>query len=607
MPEARLATQRVDGARAGHRQQPGHRLAQSGIEPRRLAPHLEVGVFHHLLGQRRAAHDAQHQTVGARQRGVVQRGQRSLVARHDAVDPECEAGVVDRGCRVGASGGIRPAARAGAVHRVGTVTCLSVRQAVERIVCRRGNVQAEGGTFLEIGKRDLWSAERVAALGRGIRYHVVDCSERARETPQIVGATFRRVVADIASGALPPLPITTFALADAAAAFRHMAQARHIGRVVLRHPADAPALAAPVRADAVYLVTGGTRGIGLVTARWLVEQGARRLVLASRSAPDAAAQAEIDALRAAGAEVDVVAADLGRDDGVEALMQALHRSGRPLGGVLHGAAALDDGVLLRQDAGRLAAAMAAKADGAWRLDRALRRHGFSPDFFVLHSSMSATLGSPGQGNYVAANAFLDVLARHRRMRGLPATAVAWGAWQAVGMAARGGAAARAGDQGFEALEPAQGVQALERLLETGTAHAAVAPVDWSRVAQLGGGGLPLLRELLGSAEAGRDTADAATPDLAALPADERSGRLGALLRRELSVVLPAGGSALADDTPFTSLGLDSLANVELRNRLQRAIGRPVAATAPFDHPTVGGLVAHLGSLFAADAREELTL
>ena len=474
---------------------------------------------------------------------------------------------------------------------------------------RSFEVTAEGGTFLEIGKRDLWSAERVAALGRGIRYHVVDCSERARETPQIVGATFRRVVADIASGALPPLPITTFALADAAAAFRHMAQARHIGRVVLRHPADAPALAAPVRADAAYLVTGGTRGIGLVTARWLVEQGARRLVLASRSAPDAAAQAEIDALRAAGAEVDVVAADLGRDDGVEALMQALHRSGRPLGGVLHGAAALDDGVLLRQDAGRLAAAMAAKADGAWRLDRALRRHGFSPDFFVLHSSMSATLGSPGQGNYVAANAFLDVLARHRRMRGLPATAVAWGAWQAVGMAARGGAAARAGDQGFEALEPAQGVQALERLLETGTAHAAVAPVDWSRVAQLGGGGLPLLRELLGSAEAGRDTADAATPDLAALPADERSGRLGALLRRELSVVLglPAGGSALADDTPFTSLGLDSLANVELRNRLQRAIGRPVAATAPFDHPTVGGLVAHLGSLFAADAREELTL
>jgi NADPH:quinone reductase-like Zn-dependent oxidoreductase len=130
-------------------------------------------------------------------------------------------------------------------------------------------VLADGGVFLEIGKRGLWTHERVEALGRGIRYHIVDCNDNARETPTIVGATFARVLADIESGALPVLPCTTFPFERAIDAFRYMAQAKHIGRVVFRHDVALGREQTPVNPESTYLVTGGTKGLGLLAAQWL--------------------------------------------------------------------------------------------------------------------------------------------------------------------------------------------------------------------------------------------------------------------------------------------------------------------------------------------------
>ena len=483
---------------------------------------------------------------------------------------------------------------------------------------RSFEVLARNGTFLEIGKRDLWTHAQVEQLGRGIRYHIVDCTDNARDTPAIVGDTFRRVLSDIASGDLPLLPCTNFELERAPEAFRFMAQARHTGRVVFRHPVDAPRLDSPVRGNAMYLVTGGTRGLGLVAARWLADEGAKHLLLASRSEPDADARAAIAALMQANVSVRSVVADVGTAAGIETLMEALAASPMALGGVLHGAAVLDDGVLMRQSPERFAAVMAPKADGAWLLHRALQRRGLKPDFFVMHASMSAVFGSPGQANYVAANAFLDVLARQRHAQDLPATGIAWGAWKDVGMAARGGAAARVTGQGFEALAPAQGMHAMGMLLRDGVVNAAVAPIDWPRVARQLGDATPpaLLQDLLARAQGPAGVAVAApnrTVDYAALSAGERLERLGALVRRELALVLalPDGAAGIVDDEPFSSFGLDSLTSVELRNRLQRALGRPVSATAAFEWPSVERLAGHLctqyGSATDEAAREEVTL
>ncbi|MBK7660400.1 MAG: SDR family NAD(P)-dependent oxidoreductase [Betaproteobacteria bacterium] len=481
---------------------------------------------------------------------------------------------------------------------------------------------ADGGVFLEIGKRGLWSHERVEALGRGIRYHIVDCNDNARDTPEIVGRIFTRVLEEIESGVLPRLPVTTFPFESAPDAFRYMAQARHIGRVVFRHRAPPRRSEAPVRADATYLVTGGLRGLGLLAAQWLAGEGARHLLLAGRSGPDAAAQAALDSLEASGVKVAVVAADVASAAGIDALMARLAEDMPALGGVIHCAAVLDDGVLAKQDAARFAKVMGAKADGAWRLHVAMEGRGHRPDFFVLYSSLSAIFGAAGQGNYVAANAFLDALACRRRDADLPALAVDWGAWSEVGMAARGSTASRADAQGLAPLSPVQGMQALGVLLRDGATRAAVVPIDWARLAvQLGDRAPALLAPLLaqerGRGDRGGQPESQARMDFAALAPVERRQQLVVLMQREVGKVLGLAGSpaAIPTDQSFTSLGMDSLTSVELRNRLQGHLGRSIAATAVFEWPTVDLMAGHLDALFGGGAgdsdghgeRETLTL
>jgi acyl transferase domain-containing protein/acyl carrier protein len=481
---------------------------------------------------------------------------------------------------------------------------------------------ADGGCFLEIGKRGLWTHERVAALNRGLRYFIVDCNDNARETPQLVGQIFTRVLQEIDSGVLPWLPCTTFPFERAPDAFRFMAQARHIGRVVFHHSVAPRRRDQAVREDASYLVTGGLKGLGLVAARWLAGEGARHLVLAGRGEPDATAREALAALAEQGVAVRTVAADVSTAEGVARLVASL-KDLPALGGVIHCAAVLDDGVLIKQSPERFAKVMAPKADGAWRLGVALKRAGQRPDFFVLYSSLSAVFGSAGQGNYVAANAFLDALARSRRDADLAGLSVNWGAWGEVGMAVRGDTAARAGAQGLAALSPTEGMQALDVLLREGASRASVAPIDWALLAkQMAGATPPLLSPLLAAAaqaQGGGAKASAARVDYASLPPAERAPQLLALVRRELATVLGLAGSpqSIPLDQSFPTLGLDSLTAVELRNRLQQALGRTVSATAAFEHPTVQAMAAHLDGLYgpapgaapsAQDTdREEMTL
>jgi acyl transferase domain-containing protein/acyl carrier protein len=482
---------------------------------------------------------------------------------------------------------------------------------------------ADGGIFLEIGKRGLWTHERVAELNRGIRYHIVDCNDNARDTPQIVGQIFTRVLQEIESGVLPWLPCTTFPFENAPDAFRYMAQAKHIGRVVFRHRVEPRRLDQAVHADATYLVTGGLKGLGLLAAQWLAGEGARHLLLVGRSEPDTTAHAALAAMEAEGVQVKTLAADVSGAEGIGRLMATLAGL-PPLGGVIHGAAVLDDGVLIKQSPARFAHVMGPKADGAWRLSVALDRAGHRPGFFVLYSSLSAVFGSAGQGNYVAANAFLDALAQRRRDADVSGLSVNWGAWSEIGMAARSGTVSRAGAQGLASLSPAEGMQALGVLLRDGAARTSVAPIDWTLLGQqLGGAQAPrLLSDLLAEAQnRGQRGAQASSArvDYAQLEPQERKAQLVSLVRRELATVLGLSGSSqsIPLDQTFATLGLDSLTSVELRNRLQQSLGRSVSATAAFEWPTVSEMAAHLDSLYGGEAsagpashdasREELTL
>ncbi|MBB5953877.1 acyl transferase domain-containing protein [Saccharothrix tamanrassetensis] len=330
------------------------------------------------------------------------------------------------------------------------------------------------------------------------------------------------------------------------------------------------------------LVTGGTGGLGGLVARHLVTaHGVRALVLAGRRGPDAPGAAELAAeLRAHGARVDVVAADLGRREEVARVLAAVPAD-RPLCAVVHAAGVLADATVANLTDERISAVLGPKADAAWHLHEATRDLPLTA--FVLFSSVSGVLGTAGQANYAAANAYLDALAVHRAGLGLPATAVAWGLWAEVGMGASLGDADRTrwSRAGIEPLDPVSGLALLDAAL-AGRRPAVVA-------ARLTRRGTATRRQPRPAAGDGSWRARTA-----ALDEDARSAAVLDLVRATAAAVLGHGDvAAVTADRPFRNLGFDSLAGLELRSRLAERTGLRLPATATFDHPTPGALAAYL--------------
>jgi myxalamid-type polyketide synthase MxaB len=328
---------------------------------------------------------------------------------------------------------------------------------------------APGGRFVEIGKTG-WSPERVAAYRADVSCHIVDWGPMIRVSPGSIRSLLQQVLAEAERGLVRPPPLTMFEAADARSAFRFMAQAQHIGKIIVRH-----ARPVAVRSDATYLVTGGLSGLGLLVAERLVERGARSLVLMGRrGAATGAAPETIARIEASGAHVTVVVGDVSRAVDVDALFDGVLPALPPLRGIVHAAGVLDDGVLGQLDRERFERVMAPKVLGAALLDG--RSHARPLDFFILFSSVASVLGSPGQANHSAANACLDALAYSRRARGLAASSINWGAWSDVGAAVRHQVGARVARLGVGTIDPAGGLAVFESVIECGPAQLVVLPV-----------------------------------------------------------------------------------------------------------------------------------
>jgi NAD(P)-dependent dehydrogenase (short-subunit alcohol dehydrogenase family)/acyl carrier protein len=336
----------------------------------------------------------------------------------------------------------------------------------------------------------------------------------------------------------------------------------------------------PVRADGTYLVTGGLGGAGLLCARALATAGARQLVLVGRTAtPECAAVRELEAL---GARVRVEALDVADERAVGVLLDGL--DGPPLRGVLHAAGVAVDGLATALDRAALERALRPKLGGGLALHRAL---GDRPlDFFVLFSSLGSLLGHPGQGAYAAANAFLDALAHARRAQGRPAVSVNWAVWDGVGLAATPGgrrAGATLADAGIRPIATAEALDALWRVTAAGEPQLAVGDLLGAR------GAAPVLARPA-QAPAARDVREALA---AAEPGAVRRAVMRRHLQEQVGQVLRVAPDEVAVSRPLKSLGLDSIAALELRSRLEASLGLALPAALAWHHPTLADLGVHL--------------
>jgi myxalamid-type polyketide synthase MxaB len=534
----------------------------------------------------------------------------------------------------------------------------------EGFIAKSLSVLAPAGRFVEIGKRNIWEAAQVAEFSDNISYYLVDLLQLCQEEPTRIQTMLRELMPHFAptpkatlpaeghDKALRPLPRKVFPITDAVSAFRYMQQAKHIGKIVLAFDEAYHALRVQpfpvsnrqdqpkvplhpqgmIKEDSTYLITGGLGGLGLLVAQWMVERGARHLVLIGRREPKDAVRSQLKELEKH-AKVRVAQADVSQIEQLARVLADIDPS-YPLKGIIHAAGVLSDGTLRKQNWASFAKVFAPKVQGAWNLHQLTKEMGFlhpSPllvrgaggeglDFFVLFSSAASLLGSAGQANHAAANAFLDALAHSRRAQGLPAMAINWGAWDKVGAAAQREAGKQLLKRGLGSIAPQQGLEILEQLMIQKPVQIGVVPINWSQFRAntpfladfnafvrsppvsshtrrgVGGeGSSPALPSaLLVRGAGGEGPSPTLIEQLETASPDERR----TLLRRHVCATIRKillTDRAIPPESGFFELGMDSLTSIELRNELVDSLGCELSSTLTFDYPTVNALVDYLDS------------
>ncbi|MBW4479945.1 MAG: SDR family NAD(P)-dependent oxidoreductase [Tolypothrix brevis GSE-NOS-MK-07-07A] len=373
---------------------------------------------------------------------------------------------------------------------------------------------------------------------------------------------------------------------------------RYVPRLVRSESAKAVVETLSLRSDGTYLITGGLGGLGLKMAEWMVNRGARHLVLIGRSGASQYASEQIRMLREVGAEIIVARANISQENEVQAVLADIAQSLPPLLGIMHLAGVLDEGVLLRQDWERFAKVMAPKVAGAWNLHSLTQN--MPLEFFVMFSSSASLLGVPGQGSYSAANTFLDVLAHYRHLQKLPALSINWTPWDEVGIAAslNSNIKQRWAAAGISVITLQQGLQTLEKLFSQSNAQVGVLAVNWSNFMKQSPANFkpPLLSKIFDEHYSQLTTlpSDQLQHDLlerlkAAVP-KQRRAILATYIQNCVAMVLGRDSLRLPEiKIGFFELGMDSLMTLELKNRLQSSLGYSLPATLTYEYSTIHAL------------------
>jgi len=476
------------------------------------------------------------------------------------------------------------------------------------------------GRFLELGKRDFYENTRIGLrpFRNNIAYFGIDADQLMQEQPALTQSLFREVMKLFEDGTLRPLPFHVFEADDVVDAFRYMQQARQIGKIVITYqdginavhtPKPAPVSLA-LRPDATYLVTGGLGGFGLRTAQWLVEKGAKNLVLLSRrGAVEAEAATAVADLAARGIRVWARACDVGDESAMNGIFAEMAAELPPLRGVIHAAAVIEGSLVRNTTADQISRVLAPKVAGAHHLHRLTKS--MDIDFMVLYSSGTTLYGSPGQASYVAANSYLEALAAARRADGLPALCIRWGAIEDVGFLARNEQIKTTlhGRMGGRTIHSDLALALLEELLITDRSDLGVMGLDWKAMSRfLPSARTPKFRELAalaGDAESLADGADDIQRLLAELSPAELATTVRDLLKHEVGEILRIAPEKIDDGRSVYDMGLDSLMGVELALAIESRFGIRLPILTLNENPTIAKLADRItAQLRAGDTAKE---
>ncbi len=439
-----------------------------------------------------------------------------------------------------------------------------------------------GGRFVELGKRDLYSGGNVSLrlFLDNISYFAVDIDQLGKHRMKEISAVYDEVTARAGERAYRPIPHRVFPVAQTAEALRSIQHSRHIGKLMVtfsRRPPVEQSAPPAITLDpaASYLITGGASGFGAETARWLVDRGARQLVLVNRRGMAVpGAEDLVTALAAQGVAVSVHAVDVTDESAMRELVAAIDRGDAPLRGVVHAAMVLDDALAGDLTAERFRAVLAPKMAGALVLDRVTEGHDL--DLFLMFSSAAGVVGNAGQAAYCAGNLFLEALARARRTRGLVGQTIVWGALGEVGYVARNEATAKTVTRaGVVLLSLHQVRQALDELVG-GPEVAVVWSHDGEFVRRLYSHlTTPRLGELTGGERGDDDEYDDLADRLRAASQEDAIALAADTIVATLADVLGVDPERLDRNRPLDQLGVDSLMGAELIAKMRRRFGREI--------------------------------
>jgi NADPH:quinone reductase-like Zn-dependent oxidoreductase/NAD(P)-dependent dehydrogenase (short-subunit alcohol dehydrogenase family)/acyl carrier protein len=485
-------------------------------------------------------------------------------------------------------------------------------------ITRNLSVLKPFGRFLELGKRDFYENTRIGLrpFRQNISYFGIDADQLLKHRPALTQQLFSEVMDLFEDGTLSALPYTRFEAHEIVDAFRFMQQSKQIGKVVVTYVMGIECQNTPPKpksltlsADGTYVVTGGRRGFGLRTARWLVEKGARQVLLLGRSgvAPDdVEALDTIQAMRDAGARVDLVQCDVTNRTELETAL-----GDRDLRGVIHAAAVIEDSLAFNLTAETLHKVLAPKILGAQHLHDLSSK--WKLDFFVLYSSATTFFGNPGQAAYVAANRWLEALAETRAQAGQPVTCMRWGAIEDAGFLARNTQIKQALSQrmGGAALPAELAMQYLEQAIVAGTPNLGVLELEWGALRKfLPNATSPRFAALAERAGEAAHQGDQAT-DIAALVRDlddeALTTKFAAMIQAELGQILRLDPEKIPATKSVYELGLDSLMGVELITALEARFGVRLPVMAISEDATIERLAVRLIGLLRKDQQTDATV